>query len=317
VKRAPSRPSSVTRSFGTGREVVAIGLVASPLGDLYHWLLTSRWRRFFGLVLVIYLLANTAFALGYLALGDAIDNARPGSFADAFFFSVQTMATIGYGKMAPRTTGANLLMTLEALIGLLGLALVTGVVFAKFARPTARVLFSKVAVVTPFDGVPSLLFRMANSRGSQIAEASVHLVLMRAEVTPEGEPIRRAHELRLTRSRSAFFALTWTVVHPITTESPLHGETAASLAAKDPDLIVTMTGFDDSLSQTVHARHAYGPGEVRWNHRFVDVLGTMPDGRRVLDFRNFHETVPEPATAPPTVAPPEVAAGDRSGPAAG
>jgi len=213
----------VVRRFGAGREIVALGLRAHPLRDVYLWLLASTWRRFFALVLAAYLGANAVFALGYLALGDAIEEARPGHFGDAFFFSVQTMATIGYGKMAPRGIGANALVTVEALVGLLGLALVTGVVFAKFSRPTARVRFSAVAVVTPFDGVPSLLFRMGNERGNQIAEAAVHLVLMREERTVEGEAVRRAHELRLRRDRSAFFALTWTVVHPITPDSPLHG----------------------------------------------------------------------------------------------
>jgi inward rectifier potassium channel len=291
VSREPAAPRRATRLLN-GRPIVTIGLDASPLGDAYHWLLTSTWRRFFLLVLGVYLAANGTFALAYLALGDAIENAVPGSFADAFFFSVQTMATIGYGKMAPRTLGANVLVTVEALAGLLGLALVTGVVFAKFARPTARVLFSDVAVVTRFDGVPSLLLRMANARGSQIAEASVHVVLLRSEVTAEGDSVRRAHELHLTRSRSAFFALTWTVIHPITPDSPLHRETAESLPAADVDLIVTLTGFDNSLAQTVHAQHSYRGDEVRWNHRFVDVVTTQADGVRVLDFRGFHDTVP-------------------------
>jgi inward rectifier potassium channel len=283
---------SVVRRFGAGREVVALGLRAQPLRDVYLWLLTSSWRRFFALVLAAYLGANAVFAVGYLALGDAIEAARPGHFGDAFFFSVQTMATIGYGKMAPRGLGANALVTLEALVGLLGLALVTGVVFAKFSRPTARVRFSAVAAVASFDGVPSLLFRMGNERGNQIAEASVHLVLLREERTAEGETVRRAHELRLRRDRSAFFALTWTVIHPITPDSPLHGETPESFAAKGSDLIVSLTGYDDAFAQTVHVRHAYAPDQVRWGERFVDVLTTLEDGRSAIDYRLFDETRP-------------------------
>ena len=283
---------AVVRRFGAGREVVALGLRSQPLRDVYLWLLAAPWRRFFALVLAVYVGANAVFATAYLALGDAIEEARPGHFGDAFFFSVQTMATIGYGKMAPRGLGANALVTLEALVGLLGLALVTGVVFAKFSRPTARVRFSQVAVVTPFDGVPSLLFRMGNERGNQIAEATVHLVLLREERTAEGETVRRAHELRLRRDRSAFFALTWTVIHPITPDSPLHGETSASFAAKGSDLIVALTGYDDAFAQTVHARHAYAPHQVRWGERFVDVLTTLPDGRPAIDYRLFDETRP-------------------------
>jgi inward rectifier potassium channel len=283
----------VTRLPGSGREILSIGLRTATLRDVYHSLLTTAWAQFFALVLVAYLGANLLFAAGYLAIGDGIEEARPGNFSDAFFFSVQTMATIGYGKMAPRGLAANLLVTLEALIGLLGLALVTGLVFAKFSRPTARVIFSQNAVITRFDGVPSLLVRMANERGNQIAEAQAHLVLLRTERTPEGEEIRRAHDLHLRRSHSAFFAFTWLVVHPITPDSPLHGETAESLKAKDIDLVASMTGLDETLSQSVHARHAWTPDQILWGHRFADVLVSLPDGRRAIDYRRFHDVEPE------------------------
>jgi inward rectifier potassium channel len=283
----------ITRLPGSGREILSIGLRNTPLRDVYHSLLTTTWLQFFGIVLVAYLGANLLFAAGYLAIGDGIEEARPGSFADAFFFSVQTMATIGYGKMAPRGLVANLLVTVEALIGLLGLALVTGLVFAKFSRPTARVIFSRDVVITRFDGVPSLLVRMANERGNQIAEAQAHLVLLRTERTPEGEEVRRVHDLRLRRSQSAFFAFTWLVVHPITPESPLFGETAESLARKDVDLVASMTGLDETLSQSVHARHAWATDRIRWGHRFVDVLVTLPDGRRAIDYRKFHDVEPD------------------------
>jgi inward rectifier potassium channel len=283
----------VTRLPGSGREILSIGLRTAPLRDLYHSLLTTTWLQFFALVLVVYLGANLVFACGYLAIGDGIEEARPGSFADAFFFSVQTMATIGYGKMAPRGIWANLLVTLEALVGLLGLALVTGLVFAKFSRPTARVIFSHNAVITSFDGVPSLLVRMANERGNQIAEAQAHLVLLRTERTPEGEEIRRAHDLRLRRSHSAFFAFTWLVVHPITPDSPLHGETSESLRVKDVDLVASMTGLDETLSQSVHARHAWMPDQILWGRKFADVLVTLDDGRRAIDYRKFHDVEPD------------------------
>ncbi len=292
----------VTRLPGSGREILSIGLRTSPLRDAYHSLLTTTWSQFFGIVLLTYLGANVLFAAGYLALGDAIEEARPGSFSDAFFFSVQTMATIGYGKMAPRGLPANLLVTVEALVGLLGLALVTGLVFAKFSRPTARVIFSRNAVITRFDGVPSLLVRMANERGNQIAEAQAHLVLLRSERTPEGEEVRRIHDLRLVRSQSAFFAFTWLIVHPITPESPLFGETPESLRARDVDLVASMTGLDETLSQSVHARHAWTPDQVLWGHRFADVLVNLPDGRRAIDYRKFHDVEPDGTarSAPPT-----------------
>jgi len=274
-----------------------MGVRTSPLRDAYHSLLTARWAQFFVLVLFAYLGANLLFASGYLAIGDGIEEARPGNFSDAFFFSVQTMATIGYGKMAPRGLAANLLVTLEALIGLLGLALVTGLVFAKFSRPTARVLFSRNMVITRFDGVPSLLLRIANERGNQIAEAQAHLVLMRTERTAEGEVVRRVHDLHLRRSQSAFFAFTWLLVHPITPDSPLHGETPESLREKDVDLVASMTGLDETLSQSVHARHAWTPDQILWNHHFADVVATLPDGRRAIDYRKFHDVVADGSPA--------------------
>jgi len=295
--------------MGSGREVVAIGLRRQPGKDLYHYLLTASWGKLFVLVVIAYVTSNSLFASGYLLEGDVIENARPGSFLDAFFFSVQTMATIGYGKMAPRTTLANALVASEALVGMLGLAVVTGLVFAKFSRPTARVLFSRVAVVAPYDGVPSLMFRMANERASQIVEAQLHAVVLRDETTAEGEPVRRAHDLRLRRSRSAVFALTWTAIHPITPDSPLHGEDPASMLAKRADLVVSVTGFDESLSQSVHARHGYGPSDLVWGARFEDILGQLPDGRQAIDYRKFHDVVPlEPAREPAR----EPALGDRA-----
>jgi len=282
------------RTFGAGRQVEAIGLQGGGWSDAYHTLLTMGWRPFFGLILLGYLAINSAFALGYLALGDAIESARPGSLADAFFFSVQTLATIGYGKMAPRTLGANLLVSAEALLGMVGLAVTTGLVFARFSRPTARVLFSQALVVGPWDGVPSLMFRMANARGSQIAEARLKVTFLREERTREGERIRRVHDLALTRSESSVFALTWMVIHPITPSSPLYGESAEGLARQGADLIVSLTGLDDGLGQTVSARHYYGAEHIRWNARLADILSVQPDGRRVIDYRRFHDWEPLP-----------------------
>jgi inward rectifier potassium channel len=278
--------------YGTGRDIAATGLRRHPGKDLYHYLLTASWRKLFVLLMLGYVGANAGFAAGYLAIGDAIEEARPGSFADAFFFSVQTMATIGYGKMAPRGLGANLLVAAEALIGLLAVAVVTGLVFAKFSRPTARVLFSRVAVIAPYEKVPSLMFRMANERANQIVEAQLRVAVVRNETTAEGETVRRVHDLSLRRSHSSLFALTWTAIHPITPQSPLHGEDAQSMEEKETDIVVSLTGFDESLSQTIHARHAYGPGQVVWNARFRDLFTNLADGTRAIDYRKFHDILP-------------------------
>ncbi len=263
--------------------------------DLYHDLLASSWQRLLAILAAAFVAINTLFALAYLAVPGSIENARPGSLTDAFFFSVQTMGTIGYGKLTPATLYANVLVTVEVLVGLLGIALVTGLAFAKFSRPTARVLFSQRAVVAPYDTVPSLMFRMANERGNTIVEAQVHVVLARDETTAEGERMRRFHDLELARQRSALFALSWTAIHPITETSPLHGATPEALAAVDAEVIVSLLGFDEHFSQTVHARHRYRPADIAWNARFADIL--FADGRRRIDYTRFHEVVPLTATA--------------------
>jgi len=280
-------------AFGGGRPVVTLGLGRRPIADLYHFLLTSRWRVLLPVIAAAYVVANALFALAYLALGDAIEHARPESFADAFFFSVQTMATVGYGNLWPRTTAANLLATAEMITGGMGLALMTGLVFAKFARPTARVLFSDVAVVRKWEGVPSLMIRMANARSSNIVEVHVGVMLLRSERAREGDEVRRVHDLRLVRSQSAIFNLTWTAVHPIDEHSPLHGADAAALVAGDAVIIVALTGYDENLASTIHARHTYNADQVLFGRRLKDVLGIGPAGERTVDYGRFHETEPE------------------------
>jgi inward rectifier potassium channel len=272
--------------------IVTKGMSHSVWRDPYHLLLTLNWWRFFGLIALGYVATNALFALLYLAGGNAIENARPGSFADAFFFSVQTMASIGYGAMYPRTDYANILVTIEALIGLTGLAMGTGVTLARFSRPTARVTFSRVAVIAPHNEMPTLMFRAANERRNQILEAQMRVSLLRDEFTAEGEFMRRFYDLKLIRSQSSFFALTWTVMHPIDESSPLYGETPDSLAQTKAEVVVSLVGIDETVSQTVHARYFYLEQEILWHHRFADVLLEKPNGQRLIDYNRFHEVIP-------------------------
>jgi inward rectifier potassium channel len=295
------RPTVVKTTFGAGNPVTAIGLPPRPIGDLYHQLLTWSWTRLFATMGVLYVAVNALFALAYLALGPgAIENARPGSFGDAFFFAFDTMATIGYGDKVPRGVAANLLSLVQVMLGMAGLAVTTGLVFTKFSRPTARVLFSRVAVIHQFDGVPALLFRMANARANQISEAELTLVAIRAEKTVEGDAIRKVYDLGLRRSRSSVFSLTWLAVHPITPESPLHGLDAEALEQSGLRIMVSVSGLDEHLGQTIHARHAYGPADVVFGARFADILQMGPDGSAVIDYRRFHDLSPiTPAPPPP------------------
>jgi inward rectifier potassium channel len=227
-----------------------------------------------------------------MACGDCIENAKPGSFLDPFFFSIQTIATIGYGQLVPRTVLANILVAIEAIFGLLGFGIVAGLAYAKFSRPTARVLFSRVAVITQRDGQLSLMFRMGNERGNRIVDAQVHLSMLRDETTLEGEPIRRVYDLDLVRDRNANFQNSWTAVHPITEKSPLHGATPEKLTSANPQIVVSLTGLDETFSQTVYARHTYTCDNILSGHRFVDVLSVTPDGIPQIDYTRFHDTVP-------------------------
>jgi inward rectifier potassium channel len=272
--------------------IAQIGNPSSHWSDLYHLLLTLSWLRLIGLLGLTYLALNTLFALAFLVGGDGIVNAHPGSFGDAFFFSVQTMASIGYGAMYPKTLYANLIVTLESMLGLFWLTMATGLMFARFSRPTARVIFSQAAVIAPHNGVPTLMFRAANQRSNQILEAQMNLAIIQNVVTEEGEFMRRFFDMKLERSRTSIFALTWTALHPIDPESPLYGMTPDDLAESEAELIVTVSGTDGTFSQTIHARHSYIPSDLFWNMRLADILTQAEDGRRAIDYRKFHEIEP-------------------------
>jgi inward rectifier potassium channel len=260
------------------------------LRDLYHFLLTEPWPALLAGILLAFIVTNAFFAIIYM-LDNGIENARPGNFGDAFFFSVQTMATIGYGKMSPQSVLANIMMSIEALTGLVGLAVVTGLVFAKFSRPTARVRFSKVAVVSNRDGMPSLMFRMANMRANRIVDATAHVVFARQETTLEGEQMRRFYDLKLQRHRNTLFIYSWTAIHPIDDSSAFHGQIAESMGDASGEVIVSVTGLDETFAQTVHARHVYSSRDILWGNRFVDILERAPDGALSIDYTHFDDVV--------------------------
>jgi inward rectifier potassium channel len=256
--------------------------------DLYHRGLTMPGWILFLQLTAVYFAANLVFATLYWLDPSGIANSRADHFGDYFFFSVQTMATIGYGLMAPQSVYANVLVTLEALLGLTGFALAAALMFARFSRPTARVLFSDVAVIAPFEGVPTLMFRVANQRRNQIQEARLRVDLVRDEISSEGIKMRRFYELPLVRARNPIFALTWMVMHRITLDSPLAGFDG------DPagyfELIVTFSGIDESFAQTINARHSFIAPEVLVDHRFLDIVNLTQEGTRDFNFTCFHRT---------------------------
>lgn len=279
------------------RTTELVGRPPATLRDAYHLLLSAPWWVDLAVIAGAFLAVNVLFAGLYLATG-GIARARPGSFADAFFFSVQTLATIGYGEMHPVTPGANVLVTVQALLGLIITALATGLVFAKFSVVRPRVVFARVAVVTPLDGLPTLMVRVGNERGNYIAEAAVRLVLMRTERSAEGITLYRMRDLTPVRERSPAFSRGWVVMHAIDPSSPLHGATARSLRESDAELLVTLVGVDATTGQFVHARWSYLDDEILFGHRYVDLVTELPDGRVRVDLRRFHDVVPD-ATSPP------------------
>jgi inward rectifier potassium channel len=269
---------------------IYIGHAKDGWRDFYHLLLTvPLWR----LMLVLtggYVAINAVFALAYMLVG-GVAGLRPGDYPAYFFFSVETISTVGYGQTFPHSVGAHVVMTIESFFGLYNLAIATGLLFARFSRPTARIMFTDRAVVTPVDGVPTLMFRAANRRRNRIVEAEVTLNLLRDGVTLEGAAFRRFETLQTVRARTPVFALTWTIMHRIDETSPLFGETAASLAARRAEVVVVMRGLDETFAQTIHARGSYTPDEIVWNAKMVDIFTRDESGRAVIDYTHFHDIV--------------------------
>jgi inward rectifier potassium channel len=277
-------------------EITVLGAPRAPFRDYHYRFLRTTWTNALLAIVVLFLALNAGFAELYLLTG-GVKHARPGSFSDAFYFSVQTMGTIGYGDKYPMSSWANALVVMEAVVSLIMTALVTGLVFSKFSQVQARVVFTKHIVVSPMDGVPTMMFRLGNERGNQIVEAQLHVVMIRTEHTREGLIFYKMLDLPLVRERSQAFTRSWTAMHSITKDSPLYGVTDEQMAKDELEFVVSLVGTDDTSLQPVHARRHYGHDEVIWGARHADVLTEQPDGSIVLDLRKFHDTIPTQATA--------------------
>jgi inward rectifier potassium channel len=293
-------PSAQPRITTTAEGVTVIG---APR-DFYYLLLRVRWSIAIAFLVVIYFAANALFAVFYLVSG-GVTGAQPGSFFDALCFSVETMGTIGYGGMYPTSHAANVIMMVESVTSLLFTAVATGLVFAKFSRSTARVAFSRHAVVGPMDGFPTLMLRVGNERGNQILEATIRVSVIRTEVTREGSKFYRMYDLKLARERSPAMQRSWTVLHRIDSESPLFGATPESAQKEEFELMATLVGTDDTSLQPVHARRRYLDHEIVWGARHADILSEDSEGNITLDIRRFHEILPtEPIDGFPFPRPP-------------
>jgi inward rectifier potassium channel len=250
------------------------------------------WLRFLSLMMIYYVLVNTLFAFAFLLCGTGALNspvAEPysGNFLRAFFFSVHTFATIGYGNISPVGVAANMVVTFEALVGLLSVALLTGVIFARFSRPTAKILFSQHAIIAPYRGINAFEFRLTNARKNQIIELGAKVLFARFE-EQNGKSIRRFYPMTLEREQVTFFPLSWTIVHPIDEQSPLNGMTHDDLLKTNAEFLILLTGIDETFSQTVHTRSSYTADELVWNARFRDIYNRAVDSQTLtIDVRRL------------------------------
>lgn len=274
--------------------VIREGLNPFSSLSLYHWLLTISWSKFLGFVTGAYVGVNALFAVAFLLCGPDALQSSSGSFAGhpfyrAFFFSVDTFATIGYGNIIPVGVAANTLVTIEALVNILGIALATGVIFSRFSRPSARIVYSRNAIIAPYRDGSALEFRIANGRSSQLIEVQIQVILTKLERT-DGSLVRKFYDLSLERHRVVFFALSWTVVHPIDRSSPMWGLTQKDLLDADTEILILLTGTDETLSQTVHSRSSYKADEIVWGAKFANMfMRTEADGIIGMNLSRIHD----------------------------
>jgi inward rectifier potassium channel len=271
--------------------IITHGIPVRIWQDLYHRALAMSWPVFFASLALLFLLLNTTFASLYELGKASIANQFPPGFGGAFFFSVETLATVGYGDMHPQTVYGHLIATLEIFVGMSGIALATGLIFARFSRPRAKIMFARYAVVRPLDGRMTLMVRAANARQNVIVEARARLRLMRVETSVEGYRLRKLYDLTLIRDQHPVFLLGWNLMHVIDEDSPLFGQTTESLAMHDASLLITIEGSDENTSQTMQARFTWPSADIRWQHRYVDLI-REEEGVSHIDYTRFDDIVP-------------------------
>ena len=264
----------------------------------YSNLVSTSWSRFFLFVAIVYLALNGFFALAYVACGagglvNTLDTGIYSPLSKAFFFSIHTSATIGYGSTVPVGLPTNIVVALESVVSLLGLAVVTGLVFARFSRPVADILFSQKAVMSWMGNLRAFEFRIINARNNQIIDLHVLLLVSRFETNASGTAVRRYYPLSLERESVVFFPLSWTIVHVIDKDSPLFGVTQDDLCASGAEFLILLTGMDETFSQVVNARSSYRADEIVWDAKFTDIFVYDPTGRTAgIDLKRFHDTTP-------------------------
>ena len=274
-----------------GLTAVKVGASRFSLDDPYYLVLAMRWPTFIVSVFAVLLVVNTFFATLFWLAPNSVGNTRPGAFYDAFFFSVETLATVGYGTMTPATLYGHLIATSEIFVGMFLTALITGACFARFARPRPRLVFSNIAVVTPYEGRQALMVRVASRRLQGISEATARISYLRDEAVGATR-FRRFSELKLVRNNIPVLSLSWTVIHVIDEESPLWGLDEARLVAEAPTLMVSISGFDEAISSAINDRKTYRREDVRFDHAFDNILRDLPGGFIEVDITRIHDATP-------------------------
>jgi inward rectifier potassium channel len=274
-----------------GREIITEGLNLNFWADISHRCMTASWPAFIGGAALVFIAFNAVFAVFYWIGNQPISNVPGGAYIDYLYFSIETLSTAGYGDMHPQTHYGHLIATVELFTGIFSMSLMTGLIFARFSRPSARLLFADNPVISSHEGVPTLMVRLANERHNIISNASARLWLFRNGVSVEGRSFRRFYELPLLRNESPALALSWTLYHSLDEESPLYGLSADDLAASRASLVVVVSGYDVVAAQAVHAQKSYNHPDIRFGHPYADILGTSEDGRLRIDYGRFHETL--------------------------
>jgi inward rectifier potassium channel len=275
------------------REVIAEGLRLSFWADISHRCMTASWPAFIGGAVLVFIVFNAVFAVFYWIGNQPISNVPAGDYIDYLYFSIETLSTAGYGDMHPQTHYGHFIAAVELFTGIFSMSLMTGLIFARFSRPNARLLFADNPVISHHEGKRTLMIRFVNERHNIISNATAKLWLLKNMVSIEGQPLRRFYELPLVRNEHPALALSWTLYHVIDEESPLYGLDADALETSDVTLVVVVSGYDVVAAQTVHARKPYDHSDIRFGHRYADIIGTTEDGRIKIDYGRFHETFEE------------------------
>jgi len=289
---SPSEQKSRSRIVRIGgREVIAEGLRLSFWADISHRCMTASWPAFIAGAALVFVAFNAVFAFFYWIGNQPISDVPDGAYIHYLYFSIETLSTAGYGDMHPQTHYGHFVAAVELFTGIFSMSLMTGLIFARFARPNARLLFADHPVISSHDGKPTLMIRFANERHNVIGNATARLWLLRTEVSLEGQSFRRFHELRLLRNEHPALALSWTLYHVLDEESPLYGLDAEGLKQSAVSMVVVVSGYDVVAAQTVHARRSYDHSDIRFGHRYADILDTSEEGRLRIDYGRFHETL--------------------------